>query len=210
MSYRISDLFSAVVPIVATFLPLRTRPTMRGRCTGKTYHTGQTQLEEPEPTPRGNHGPTHPTGGQADHWAAKTTAYQPKYWQQHNKRTRGRLKTGQTTKKHAQRGTHDVGDSYSDQTRLARPIRTTTQPRTGRPLAATTRANQHHAPGRPRSQPIHHTGQAGHRKPQNKPRRQQRQHLATPARAAAQSTPRRTGRPSPSILLEKTSRARVS
>ena len=36
MSYKISKLFSAVLPIVATLLPLRTRPTMRGRHTVKT------------------------------------------------------------------------------------------------------------------------------------------------------------------------------
>ena len=178
-----------------TFLPLRKRPTMRGRRTGETYHTGPTQLEQPEPTLRGVQGPTHPTAGQADHWAAKTTAYQPEYWQQHNNRTRGRPETGQTTKKHAPRGTHDVGDSYIDQTRPAGPIQTTTQLCTGQPLAATTPMNQHHAPGTPRSQHIHHTGQAGHRKPQNKPRRQQGQHPVTLARAAAQSTPRCTGRP---------------
>ena len=35
MSYRNSKLFSAVVPIVATFLPLRTPPTMSGRRTVK-------------------------------------------------------------------------------------------------------------------------------------------------------------------------------
>ena len=193
MSYRISKLFSAVVPVVATFLPLRTRPNMRGRRTVKTYHTGPTQLDQPEPTLHGHHCRTHPTAGQADHWAAKMTAYQPKYWQQHNNHTRGRPETGQTTNKHPRRETNDIGDSYSDQTRQAGPIRTTTEPRTGRPMAATTLANQHHAPSAPRSQHIHNTGQAGHLKPQNKRRRQQRQHPATQGRAAAQSTARRTG-----------------
>ena len=195
MSYRISKRFSAVVPIVATFLPLRTRPTMRAQRTVKMYHTRPTQLEQPEPTLHGHRGQPHPTAGPTDHWAAKTTAYQPKYWQQHNNRTRGRPQTGQITEKHARRGTHDVGDTYMDQTRLAGSILTTPQPRTDRPLTAVTPANQHHTPDTPRSQHIHHTGQAGHCKAQNKPRGQERQHPATPARAAAQSTPRRTGRP---------------
>ena len=184
-----------VVPIVSTFLPLRTRPTTKGRRTVQTYHTGSAQLKQPEPTLHGHHGSTHPTAGQADHWAAKATAYQPKYWQQHNNHTRGRPETLQTTKNHARREINDIGDSYSDQTRPAGPIQTTAQPRTGRPLAATTPANQHHAPGAARLQHNHHIGQAGHHKPQNKPRRQQGQHPATPAWAAAQSTPRRTGRP---------------
>ena len=98
MSYQISKLFSAIVPIVANFLPLRARLSMRKRRTGKTYHTGPTQVEQPKSTLRGHKGPTHPTAGQAHHWAAKTTTYQPKYWQQYNNGTRGRPETRQTTK----------------------------------------------------------------------------------------------------------------
>ena len=109
MSYRISQLFSAVVPIIAPFPPLSTRPTMRGQRTVKTYHTSPTQLEQPEPTLHGHHGPIHRTAGQADDWAAKTTAYQPKYWQQHNNHTRGPAENGQTTKEHTRRETNDSG-----------------------------------------------------------------------------------------------------
>ena len=111
MLSRISKRFSAVVPIVDTFLPLRTRPTMRGQRTVKTYHAGQTQLEQPEPTLHGHHGPTHLTAGQADYWAAKTTANQVKSWQLHNNLKRGHAATGLTTIKHARRETNDVGDS---------------------------------------------------------------------------------------------------
>ena len=62
----------AVVPIVATFLPLRTRPTVRGRRTVTMYCTGPTQLEKQEPTLHDGHGPTHPTAGPAGHCAAQT------------------------------------------------------------------------------------------------------------------------------------------
>ena len=64
-------------------------------------------LGQLESTLEGHLCPTHPTAGQADHWAAKTTAYQPKYWQQHNNHTRGRSETGQTTKKK----THPTGNT---------------------------------------------------------------------------------------------------
>ena len=111
MLYRILKLFSAVVPIFPTFLPLRTRPTMGGRRTVTTYHAGPTQLEQPVPTLLRHHGPTHPTAGQGDHWAVKTTANQTKCWEQPNNLTRGRAATGPTTTKHVRRETNDVGDS---------------------------------------------------------------------------------------------------
>ena len=110
MSYRISKLFSAVIPIVATFLHLRTGPSIGGRRTVQTYHAGPTQLKQLEPTLHGHHGQTHPTAGQADNWAAKTTAYQTKCWQQHNDHTRGHAATGLTKTQHI-RQENEVGDS---------------------------------------------------------------------------------------------------
>ena len=110
MSYQISKRFSAVVPIAATLLPLRTCPTMGGRTTVKTCHASQTHLEQPERTLHGHHGPTHPTAGQANHWAAKTTAYQTKCWQQHNDPLLGHATTEVTTTPHI-RQENEVGDS---------------------------------------------------------------------------------------------------
>ena len=83
---------------------------MGGRRTVKTYHAGSTQLEQPEPTLHSHHGATHLTAGQADHWAAKTTAYQTKCWQHHYDHTCGHAASGLTTTKHA-RQENEVGDS---------------------------------------------------------------------------------------------------
>ena len=109
MWYRISKSFSAVVPIVATFLPLTTRCTMRGRRKVKTYHAGPTQLEQPESTLHGHNGPTHLAA--ADHWAAMTTANQTKCWQQYNNLTRGHAATRLITTENTRRETNDLGNS---------------------------------------------------------------------------------------------------
>ena len=109
----------AVVRIVATFLPLRTRPTMRGRRTVKRYCTGPMQLAQPDPTLHGRHRRTHPTAGKAGHWVAQTMLYQPQYCQQHNNHTRGRSETGLRAKQHPTRETSDIGKTRA--TRHGRP-----------------------------------------------------------------------------------------
>ena len=109
MWYRISRRFSAVVPIVATFLPLTTRPTMRGRRNVKTYHAGPTQLEQPESTLHGQNGPAHPAA--ADNWAATATANRTKCWQQYNNLTRGHAATRLITTENTRRETNDLRDS---------------------------------------------------------------------------------------------------
>ena len=155
---------------------------MRGRRTVTTYWIGPTQLEQPERTQRDRHGPTHPTAGQAGHWAAQTMTYQPQYCQQHHNHTRGRSNPGTPR--------NDIPDGeQKTQGQLQRPNTAgpahtghhTTQ--AGRPLV-----NQHHAPDTPRSRHIHRTGHAGRRNPQNKPGRQRKTPLTTSARATQPAT----------------------
>ena len=159
MSYRISKFFSAVVQIGDTFLPLRTGPTMRGRSTVKTYHVGPTQLEQPKPTVHGHFGPTHPTAGQADHRAAKTTANQTKCWQRHYNLTRGHAATGLTKTKHAPRETNDVGERLQQPDAARRANRghrkTRDQPTTGKHDNSEPTQRAGHAPVA--TQPQHRT-----------------------------------------------------
>ena len=131
--------------------------------------------------PHDRHGPTHPTAGQAGHWAAQTMAYQPQYCQQHNNHTRRCPETRHNAKQHPGRETSDVWTTTATkhgQPGPYGPPHNTDGPTTGKP----TPANQHHAPGTPRSQHIHRTGQAGRRNPQNKRGRQQKQRRVHPCR----------------------------
>ena len=132
---------------------------MRGRRTVITYHAGPKELEQPEQTLHGHHGPTHPTAGQADHWAAKTTAHRTKCWQQHNNHTRGHAATRLTTTKQARRE-NDVGDSLhrSNTASRAHTDHSTTpeEPTTGSHDNGEPAPCAKHAPVA--TQPAHRTG----------------------------------------------------
>ena len=160
---------------------------MRGRRTVTTDRTDPTQLEQPEPTLHHRHGPRHPTAGQAGHWAAQTMAYHPQYCQQHNNHTRGRSETVHTAKQHPRRETSDVGTNTATKHGRPGPYGPPHNP-DGPTIGEPTPANQHHAPGTPRSPHIQRTGQAGRRNPQNKPGRQRKPRPTTSARATQPAT----------------------
>ena len=153
------------------------------------------ELEQPEPNVRGHHGPTHPTAGQADIWAATTTANQAKCCQQHNNLTRRHAANGLTTTKHARRETNDVGDSLqrSQGAGQAHTGHCTTpqEPFTGGHDISEPRQRAGHTPVA--TQPPQRTG----RPPQNSELTEKTTKTTSgyAARAAAQSTPRRTSRP---------------
>ena len=185
MSYQLSKPFSAVVPIFKTFLPPGTRPTKRKakhrRSTphheGATHHqnvpcrpnatgTAGTDPKRPPRPNTSNSRTDRPLGGEDDGQPAKPTKHSAG-----NDASTSHADTPQPDepRQNAPDGKQMVwGTAYSDHTRPARPIRATAQPRTSRPLAATTTANQHNGPGTPRPQHNdRHIGQAGHNKPQN-------------------------------------------
>ena len=128
------------------------------------------KLEQPEPTLHDRHDPTHPTAGQAGHWAAQTiddvpTTVMPTTQQPHARTSRNRAHRETTSPT----GNKRRRDNYSDQTRPAGPIRATTQPRradrrrtnAGEPTPRTghapVAAHTPHRTGRP-PQPDERTG----------------------------------------------------
>ena len=155
---------------------------MRTQRTATTYRTGPTQLEQPVPTLRGRHDPTRPTAGQAGHSAAQTMTYQPRKCQQLNNHTRGQPETGHTAKQHPRRETSHVGTTTATRHGQPGPYRPPRNP-DGLTTGEQTPANQHHAPGTPRSRRIRRARQAGRHNPQNKPGRQRKPCPTTSARA---------------------------
>ena len=185
MSYQFSKPFSAVVPIFETFLPPGTRLIKRKanhrrnmpHHEGATHHqsvpcrpdatrTTGTDTKRPPWPNTSNSRTRQPLDGEDDSQPAKPTKHSAG-----NNKTTSHADTPQPEE--PPQNTPDGEEmayetAYSDQTRPARPIRATAQPRTSRPLAATTTANQHNALGTPRLQYNDcHIGQAGHNKPQN-------------------------------------------
>ena len=178
MSYKFRKLSSAAIPIFENFLPPRTRPT-KGKAKhrpstphqkGAPHHqslpcrtnaTGTTGTD-PKWPPRPNTSNSRtgrPLRGEDDSQPAKPTKHSAG-----NNATTSHADTPQrATTKHARRETNGVGDGLQ---LPVGPVQAIAQPRTSPPMAATTSANQHNAPGMPRSQHNHrHIGQAGRNKP---------------------------------------------
>ena len=99
--------------------PPKHAPPRGGGHTTKACLAGPTQPEQPEPTVNGRHGPTHPTAGQADHWAAKTMA------NQHNQSSIVLVRTQQPHTRTCHKQTsHDKIHPTKDKRRRGRPTAT--------------------------------------------------------------------------------------